>query len=121
MHALRLDQFQFVRALRREKISRRRRIKLAVSRFDRREERIAIRVCARAQRHRVVGRRDGVLPETLAQEIETVALTTLRPGGGNVQPGAPGPSPSLGGLNPSNASSNVVLSVMWIRFGFAIV
>lgn len=35
----------------------------------------------------------------IAPEIETVALTTQRPNGGNVQLGAPGPSPSLGGLD----------------------
>ena len=37
--------------------------------------------------------------QKIAPEIETVALTTQRPNGGNVQVGAPGPSPSLGGLD----------------------
>ncbi|HQZ16269.1 MAG TPA: glycerophosphodiester phosphodiesterase [Vicinamibacteria bacterium] len=37
--------------------------------------------------------------QKLAPEIETVALTTQRPNGGNVQLGAPGASPSLGGLD----------------------
>jgi glycerophosphoryl diester phosphodiesterase len=35
----------------------------------------------------------------IAPEIETVALTTQKPNGGNVQLGAPGASPSLGGLD----------------------
>jgi len=37
--------------------------------------------------------------QKMAPEIETVALTTQRPGGGNVQAGASGASPSLGGLD----------------------
>ncbi len=39
------------------------------------------------------------LVQKMAPEIETVALTTQRPNGGNVQAGAPGASPSLGGLD----------------------
>lgn len=37
--------------------------------------------------------------QKMAPEIETVALTTQRPNGGNVQLGAPGASPSLAGLD----------------------
>ena len=37
--------------------------------------------------------------QKMAPEIETVALTTLRPSGGNVQPGVPGAPPSLAGLD----------------------
>jgi glycerophosphoryl diester phosphodiesterase len=40
--------------------------------------------------------------QKMAPEIETVALTTQRPSGGNVQLGAPGASPSLGGLDVDN-------------------
>ncbi len=40
-----------------------------------------------------------VAVKKLAPEIETVALTVQRPGGGNVQLGTTGPSPSLGGLD----------------------
>ena len=47
----------------------------------------------------------------LAPEIETVALTTLRPGGGNVQPGAPGPSPSLGGLDVDDFGGSIPKAV----------
>ncbi len=47
----------------------------------------------------------------IAPEIETVALTTLRPGGGNVQPGAPGPSPSLGGLDVDNFGGSIPKAV----------
>jgi glycerophosphoryl diester phosphodiesterase len=47
----------------------------------------------------------------IAPEIETVALTTLRPGGGNVQPGAPGPSPSLGGLDVDDFGGSIPKAV----------
>jgi glycerophosphoryl diester phosphodiesterase len=47
----------------------------------------------------------------LAPEIETVALTTLRPGGGNVQPGAAGPSPSLGGLDVDDFGGSIPKAV----------
>ena len=47
----------------------------------------------------------------IAPEIETVALTTLRPGGGNVAPGAPGPSPSLGGLDVDDFGGSIPKAV----------
>ncbi len=47
----------------------------------------------------------------IAPEIETVALTTLRPGGGNVQVGAPGPSPSLGGLDVDEFGGSIPRAV----------
>lgn len=43
----------------------------------------------------------------IAPEIETVALTTQRPNGGNVQVGAPGASPSLGGLDVDDFGGSV--------------
>ena len=44
----------------------------------------------------------------IAPEIETAALTTQRPGGGdNVQVGQPGPSPSLGGLDVDDFGGSV--------------
>lgn len=43
----------------------------------------------------------------MAPEIETVALTTQRPNGGNVQVGAPGASPSLGGLDVDDFGGSV--------------
>lgn len=42
-----------------------------------------------------------------APGIETVALTTMRPNGGNVQVGAPGASPSLGGLDVDDFGGSV--------------
>ena len=45
--------------------------------------------------------------QKMAPEIETVALTTQRPNGGNVQVGAPGPSPSLGGLDVDDFGGSV--------------
>jgi glycerophosphoryl diester phosphodiesterase len=47
----------------------------------------------------------------LAPEIETVALTTLRPDGGNVQPGKAGPSPSLGGLDVDDFGGSIPKAV----------
>jgi glycerophosphoryl diester phosphodiesterase len=43
----------------------------------------------------------------MAPEIETVALTTQRPNGGNVQVGATGASPSLGGLDVDDFGGSV--------------
>ncbi|MBX7185710.1 MAG: glycerophosphodiester phosphodiesterase [Vicinamibacteria bacterium] len=45
--------------------------------------------------------------QKLAPEIETVALTVQRPNGGNVQVGAPGASPSLGGLDVDSFGGSV--------------
>ena len=45
--------------------------------------------------------------QKMAPEIETVALTTQRPNGGNVQVGAPGASPSLGGLDVDDFGGSV--------------
>jgi len=45
--------------------------------------------------------------QKMAPEIETVALTMQRPGGGNVQAGAPGASPSLGGLDVDDFGGSV--------------
>jgi len=45
--------------------------------------------------------------QKMAPEIETVALTTQRPNGGNVQVGAPGASPSLGGLDVDSFGGSV--------------
>ncbi len=52
-----------------------------------------------------------VVVKKLAPEIETVALTTLRPDGGNVQPGASGPSPSLGGLDVDDFGGSIPKAV----------
>jgi glycerophosphoryl diester phosphodiesterase len=49
--------------------------------------------------------------QKIAPEIETVALTTLRPAGGNVQPGAPGASPSLAGLDVDNFGGSLPKTV----------
>ena len=43
----------------------------------------------------------------IAPQIETAALTTQRPSGGNVQVGQPGPSPSLGGLDVDDFGGSV--------------
>src|SRR4029079_4308097 len=43
----------------------------------------------------------------IAPEIETGALTTQRPAGGNVQAGSPGASPSLGGLDVDDFGGSV--------------
>jgi glycerophosphoryl diester phosphodiesterase len=43
----------------------------------------------------------------MAPEIETVALTTQRPNGGNVQVGTTGASPSLGGLDVDDFGGSV--------------
>jgi glycerophosphoryl diester phosphodiesterase len=43
----------------------------------------------------------------IAPAIETVALTTQKPNGGNVQVGAPGPSPSMGGLDVDDFGGSV--------------
>jgi glycerophosphoryl diester phosphodiesterase len=45
--------------------------------------------------------------QKMAPEIETVALTVQRPNGGNVQVGAPGASPSLGGLDVDSFGGSV--------------
>lgn len=45
--------------------------------------------------------------QKLAPQIETVALTNQRPNGGNVQLGASGPSPSLGGLDVDDFGGSV--------------
>lgn len=45
--------------------------------------------------------------QKMAPEIETVALTTQRPNGGNVQAGAPGASPSLGGLDVDDFGGSI--------------
>lgn len=47
----------------------------------------------------------------IAPEIETVALTVQRPNGGNVRAGAPGPSPSLGGLDVDDFGGSVPKAV----------
>jgi glycerophosphoryl diester phosphodiesterase len=47
------------------------------------------------------------IAQKIAPEIETVALTTERPNGGNVMAGAPGPSPSLGGLDVDDFGGSV--------------
>ena len=47
----------------------------------------------------------------IAPEIETVALTTQRPGGGNVRVGAPGPSPSLDGLDVDDFGGSIPRTV----------
>jgi glycerophosphoryl diester phosphodiesterase len=47
----------------------------------------------------------------MAPEIETVALTVQRPNGGNVRVGAPGPSPSLGGLDVDDFGGSVPKAV----------
>jgi glycerophosphoryl diester phosphodiesterase len=49
--------------------------------------------------------------QKIAPEIETVALTTQRPNGGNVQVGAPGASPSLGGLDVDDFGGSVPKAV----------
>jgi glycerophosphoryl diester phosphodiesterase len=47
----------------------------------------------------------------IAPEIETVALTVQRPNGGNVQLGAAGPSPSLGGLDVDDFGGSIPKAV----------
>jgi len=49
--------------------------------------------------------------QKIAPEIETVALTTLRPDGGNVQPGKPGVPPGLGGLDVDSFGGSIPKAV----------
>ena len=49
--------------------------------------------------------------QKIAPEIDTVTLTTLRPDGGNVQPGKPGTPPGLAGVDVDNYGGSVPKAV----------
>lgn len=49
--------------------------------------------------------------QKMAPEIETVALTTRRPNGGNVQVGSPGASPALAGLDVDTFEGSIPKAV----------